>query len=66
MLLWFSKQKSSSISIWAQFHQYFTHSSFLLQILKAEKDTDDLTAFFELLGSTHVKAGRRHIDEIDP
>jgi len=32
----------------------------------AKKYTDDLSVFFALLGSTCVKAVRRHIDEIDP
>jgi len=39
---------------------------FCRQIPKAQKDTDDLTVFFALLGSGHVKAAGKHDDEIDP
>jgi len=42
----------------------------LWQIPKAQEDTDDLTLFFALLGSAHVKAahkrvGHNHVGEID-
>ncbi len=36
------------------------------QILKAKKDTDDLTVFFTILGSAHAKVVRKHVGEIDP
>ncbi len=36
------------------------------KIPKAQKDTDDLTVFFALLGSACVKAVRRYVGEIYP
>jgi hypothetical protein len=37
------------------------------KIPKAQKDTDDLTIhLFALLESSHVKASRKHVGEIDP
>jgi hypothetical protein len=36
------------------------------QILKAQKDTDDLTVFLRFLGSAHVKVAHKHVAEIDP
>jgi len=36
------------------------------QIPKAQKDTDDLTVFFTLLGSASVKSACKHVGEIDP
>jgi hypothetical protein len=37
-----------------------------LLYLQIPKDTDNLTVFFALLGSSHVKALSKHVDEIDP
>jgi len=37
-----------------------------VQIPKAQKDTDELTFFFALLGSAPVKAACKHVGEIDP
>jgi len=39
---------------------------FCLQIPKALKDTDELAAFFALMGFAHLKAGCKHVDEINP
>jgi len=36
------------------------------QIPKAEKDTDDLTVFLMLLGSTSVKAARKMLMKLTP
>jgi hypothetical protein len=41
----------------SQFHQHFIYVQFFqAQIAKVQKKTDDLTVFFALLGSVHVKA----------
>jgi len=40
--------------------------SFYAHRSQKHKLTDDLTAFFALLGSTRVKAARKHVVEIDP
>jgi len=37
-----------------------------MQIPKVQKKTDDLTVVLGLLGSARIKAGRQHVDEIDP
>ncbi len=37
-----------------------------MQIPKAQKKTDNLTVFFALLGSAHVKAGRRSLMKLTP
>jgi len=37
-----------------------------VQISKAQKDIDDLTVFFALLGSANIKASKKHVGEIDP
>jgi len=37
-----------------------------MKISKAQQDTDDLTGFFVLLGSSHVKATRKHVGEMNP
>jgi len=51
------------LSILSTFYeQLFVHAD-----SKREKDTtDDVTVFFALLGSVHIKAVRYHVDEIDP
>jgi hypothetical protein len=36
------------------------------KIPKVQKDTDNLTVFFALLGSVRVKAAHKNIDKIDP
>jgi len=36
------------------------------QIPKVQKDTEDLTVFFALLGSAHVIAVCKNVDEINP
>jgi len=37
-----------------------------MQIRNAQKDTDDVTVFFALLGSLHVKALSKHFGEMNP
>jgi len=37
-----------------------------MQISKAQKDTDDLTFFFALLGSSSVKAARKTLVKLTP
>ncbi len=37
-----------------------------MKTTKALKDTDDLTVFFALLGSAHIKSVSKHVGEIDP
>jgi len=49
---------------WGEFHQHFKCS--FLQIPKVLKDTDELAAFFALMGFAHLKAGCKHVDEINP
>jgi len=44
----------------------FYEQDLCMQIPKAQKDTDNLTVFFVLLGSAHVKAARKHVGEINP
>jgi hypothetical protein len=36
------------------------------KISKAQNNTDDVTVFFALLGSAHIKAEFKHVGEIDP
>ena len=47
-----------------QFHQCVYAQLLHVQIPKVQKDSK-LKQLFVLLGSTHVKAARKHIDEID-
>jgi len=49
-------------SISPTFYEQLLHA----QIPKAQKDTDDLTVFFALLGSAGVKTSCKHVGEIDP
>ena len=48
-----------------QFHQHFTNSFYARRSQKCKKDSK-VKHFFALLGSVHVKAALKHIDEIDP
>ena len=48
-----------------QFHQHFMHNFYVRRSQKRKKLLD-LTVFFALLGSLHVKAVRLDNDEIDP
>jgi len=48
------------------FHQSFTSSFCVRRSQKRKKDTDDLTVFFTLWGSAHIKALSKHVGEIDP
>jgi len=60
----------SSTSIFIGVHESTSQTIYkqllLVQIPKAQKDTDELTVFFALLGSVHLKALSKHVVEIDP
>ena len=49
---------------WVQFHQNFTCNFFSHRSQKCKKDSQ-LKQLFALLGSVQVKAGHKHIDEIE-
>ncbi len=46
---------------WCIFHQHFMNSFCVLRSQNRKKTV----SFFLLLGSVHVKASRKHVDEID-
>jgi len=49
-----------------QFHQRSTYSFYAHRSQKRKKDTDDLTVFFTLLGSTSAKAVRSTLMKLTP
>ena len=56
---------STSWVIWGQFHQHFTSSFYVRRSQKHQKNSQ-VQQLFALLGSACIKAGRKHIEEIDP
>ena len=60
----FGQPYLKSSSSLGQFHQYFTSSFYASRSQKRKKDSQ-VKQLFELFGSVCVKAGRRHVDEID-
>ena len=48
-----------------QFHHHFMSSFYVRRAQKCIKDSQ-LKQLFALLGSGHVKAACKHVDEIDP
>jgi len=71
--MWSSKRANLSQEVLVkivnrgQFHQHFTSSFYECRSTKAQKDTDNLTVFFALLGSWRIKASSKHVHvgEID-
>jgi len=51
--------------IWAEFHQRSTYSFHAHGAQKRKKDSQ-VFSLFTLLGSTHVKAERKYVGEIEP
>jgi len=55
-------QNCPQVSISTTFYKQLLHN----QIPKAQKDINDLTVFFTLLGYECVKAAHKHVNEINP
>ena len=72
LFMWSSKRANLSQEVLVkivnrgQFHQHFTSSFYECRSTKAQKDTDNLTVFFALLGSWRIKAAHNWFVKLTP